>query len=361
MAGERLDFIRVRGYRSIRECRVNLRRVNVLIGPNGAGKSNFISVFSLIQHILTGDLQNTVSRCGSSSLLYNGPKTTPSFEIEASFGNNGYGFELEPTDDGRMMFSKEYFTWNMSTAPFVIGNAHFESKWEEGVHNRTDNYIKPVLAAQSWRVYHFNDTSRSANMKQFHDIHDNAFLHQDAGNIAPFLLRLKEEHKAEYSRIIHTIRMVAPFFDDFVLIPNDTNDRIILRWKKKGYDGVMNSNQLSDGTLRFICLSTLLLQPVAMRPATIILDEPELGLFPQAMVYLVEMIESAGNEGQVVVSTQSADLVDEFSPEDIIVVEDRGNGTEFRRLETNRLKEWLENDYTMGQLWKKNLLSGGYQ
>ena len=121
---------------------------------------------------------------------------------------------------------------------------------------------------------------------------------------------------------------------------------------------VMGPNQLSDGTIRFICLTTLLLQPRKLMPTTIILDEPELGLFPQAMVYLAEMIKSVGIKNQIIVSTQSVDLVDEFTPEDIIIVSDSGNGTSFVKPDAQYLQTWLDDDYTLGTLWKKNLLGG---
>ncbi len=363
MKGKMLKKIEIAGYRSICNAAVDLGNINILIGANGAGKSNFISVFALIQKIISLDLQSTVSKCGATSLLYNGPKETDKISIEASFDDNGYGFSLKLTDDERMFFSDEYYYWDPKDSKRVkssLGTGHFESKWKNGVGNKIDYYVKSVLSAESWRVYHFNDTSRTSFMKRPCDVHNNLFLTQDARNIAPFLLRLKEEYPSDYENIVSTIRMVAPFFKDFVLAPNNNTDEVVLRWMKVGYDDVMGPNQLSDGTLRFICLTTLLLQPDDLRPMTIILDEPELGLFPQAMVYLAEMIRSVGQTSQLIISTQSADLVDEFSPEDIIVVKDNGAGTEFSRLEADKLRSWLEEDYTLGLLWKKNLLTGDY-
>lgn len=360
MIGTMLKRINIAGYRSIRDVSVNLENINILIGPNGAGKSNFISAFALIQKIISLNLQTTISKCGATSLLYNGPKETKKISIEASFENNAYGFSLELTDDERMMFSNEYFCWTSENVKSPVGSGHFESKWKEGVGNKIDYYVKPVLSAESWRVYHFNDTSRTSLMKRPCSVYDNGFLMHDARNIASFLLRLREEYRADYNNIVSTVRMVAPFFEDFVLIPNMNTDEVILRWKKNGYDGIMGPNQLSDGTLRFICLTTLLLQPKDLRPMTIILDEPELGLFPQAMIYLAEMIKSVGETSQLIISTQSVDLVDEFTPGDIIVVRDDGSGTTFSRLDSEKLRSWLDEDYTLGLLWKKNLLTGDY-
>jgi len=359
MIGKMLKRIDIEGYRSIRSAHVDLNKINILIGSNGAGKSNFVSVFALIQKITALELQTTISKCGASALLYNGPKVTKDIVVKASFEDNAYGLSLEPTDDERMMFSEEYFYWSSTNHKSLLGRGHFESRWKEGVGNGIDCYVKPVLSADSWRVYHFHDTSSTSLMKKSFSIHDNGFLMHDARNIAPFLLRLRDDYPQDYRKIVLTIRMVAPFFEDFVLQPN-SNDSVLLRWKKAGYDGTMGPNQLSDGTLRFICLTTLLQQPKDLRPPTIILDEPELGLFPQAMVYLAEMIKSVGKTSQLIISTQSVDLVDEFEPKDIIVVRDDGDGTSFSRLDSDKLKEWLEDDYTLGTLWKKNMLTGDY-
>ena len=83
---------------------------------------------------------------------------------------------------------------------------------------------------------------------------------------------------------MRTIQNIAPFFDDFVLQPNESNrELIVLKWRKKGCEDVFTASQLSDGTIRFICMATLLLQPEELQPATIIIDEPELGLHPYAI------------------------------------------------------------------------------
>ncbi len=346
---DKLTRISIKGFKSIRDCSVELGDMNVLIGPNGAGKSNFLSVFSLIQKILSKELQLTLSRCGVPSLLYNGPKETDHVSITAEFGDKSYGFSLELTDDERMVFTEEYL--RKGTCVHNLGEGHFESK-------TTADMDGSMLCADTWRVYHFHDTSRNAPVKRSCSVHDNLHLRQDAGNLASFLLRLRSEYPSDYARISSTVRMVNPFFEDFVLVPNESTEEVVLRWKKAGTDEIMGPNQFSDGTLRFICLATLLLQPPDMLPKLIIMDEPELGLFPQAMVFLTEMIEMVGRTNQVIVSTQSTDLVDDFSPEDIIIVEDEGDGTVFERPDVESLNAWLDEDYTLGTLWKKNVLRG---
>jgi hypothetical protein len=155
----------------------------------------------------------------------------------------------------------------------------------------------------------------------------------DAGNLAAFLLRLRGESSgAVYQRIVTTIRLLAPFFDDFNLEPAGPNGKdIILNWKEIGSDQVFGPHQLSDGTLRAMCLVTLLLQPEAELPDLIIVDEPELGLHPYALNVIAALFNKASHHTQVLISTQSSSFLDNFEPEDIVVVNREGKESRFIR------------------------------
>jgi len=181
-------------------------------------------------------------------------------------------------------------------------------------------------------------------------------LLSDARNIAAYLFRLKNEFPNEYKRIVETVKFIAPYFKDFYLETN-VNDDIILRWKQYGCDDIFNANQLSDGTLRFICLATLLLQPTQLQPNTIIIDEPELGLHPYAIALLAEMIKAVANTKQVIISTQSVELLNEFAINDVIVVDRDEEGSHFNRYTEEELEHWLD-DYSLGELWKSNIIGG---
>lgn len=352
-----LSHIVIKGYKSIKECNLSLNSINVLIGSNGAGKSNFISSFSLLQNILNKNLQLSVQQSGVNSLFYNGRKVTEEIFFEAHFNNNSYGFYLVPTDDNRIIFKKEFYGYNGYESP--VATAHEESKWENGVTNGIDSYVRPILEKQNWRVYHFHDTSKTAKVKQEHNISNNQALMFDASNLAAFLYRLKNNHGKSYDEIIETIRLIAPYFDDFMLEPQEGNaEQIVLKWHQKGCEDVFNASQLSDGTLRFICLTTLLLQPSELQPATIIVDEPELGLHPYAITMFAEMVKQVAAKKQIIISTQSVELLNEFSVEDVVVVnKDDDGASTFNRLDEDELELWLE-DYSLGDLWKKNVLGG---
>lgn len=360
-----LETISIQGYKSIRELiDFPLTSLNIFIGANGSGKTNFISAFKLINQIVEENLQLFIGQQGgANSLLYFGQKTTESLKIDLKFGNNGYDIVLVPAPGDTLIFaSEEVWFHDKSRYPHPytegFGSGHRETRLNEisrEIQHMTiaDHVLR---ALKSWRVYHFHDTSTGAKVKQSGNINDNATLRSDASNLAAFLYLLRETKEPYYRKIVSTIRLVAPFFDDFNLRPDPLNpERIQLEWQEVGSDTYFNANVLSDGTLRFMCLATLLQQPVL--PSTILIDEPELGLHPYAITTLASLLRSAATETQVIVSTQSVPLVNQFNPEDIIVVDRINQQSTFRHLGEKDLEGWLD-DYGMGDLWEKNLLGG---
>ena len=254
------------------------------------------------------------------------------------------------------MFSRECLWWNVH-GDWRPHSGHFES-YVEAQKRKTSIYEYVVPPIRSWRIYHFHDTSDSAMVKQVHGVNDNEYLRADARNLAAFLFRLKNHHEAHYRRIVKSIQLVAPFFGDFLLRPTvDNKEKIQLEWTESGQDVPFSASALSDGTLRFICLAVVLLQPEPFMPASILIDEPELGLHPYAIAVLGALMKSAVQKHQIIVSTQSVELVNEFEADDLIVVDKEDGASTFKRLDAAALAEW-RNEYSLGDLWKKNLLGG---
>jgi predicted ATPase len=195
-------------------------------------------------------------------------------------------------------------------------------------------------------------------MRQTAKLDDNAYLRPDGANLAAFLYLLKEKHSSEYDLIRATVQLVAPFFDDFLLRPDPLNEETIrLAWKHKSSDQYFNASALSDGSLRFILLAALFLQPQKYLPSIVLVDEPELGLHPYAIGLLASLVRQVSARAQVIVSTQSPLLLDYFEPEEVLVAQRDGGGTILTRLESAPLKDWLS-DYSLGQLWEKNEIGG---
>ena len=358
----RLDRLDIRGFKSIRAFDgFELRDLNVLIGPNGAGKSNFIDLFHMLSRMAEGRLQvYVVQQDGPDALLFGGRRLTERIEARFEFGANAYWFALLPAGR-RLVFGSEYayfFGSDSRTHSHFLGSGHAESNLRNADEAGMDTfapYVRKALAG--WQVYHFHDTSVTAPVRQAHQLRDNLLLKPDAGNLGAFLRRLRERYPDHYRQIVEAVRLAAPFFGDFVY-REDAGDSMELEWfEVNDPDTVLGPRQLSDGTLRFICLSTLLLQPVELQPELILIDEPELGLHPAALALLAEMLQHAGDSRQVIASTQSADLVSELEPEDVVVVDRKEGASTFRRLERDDLKEWLE-EYALGELWKMNIFGG---
>ncbi|PIE80288.1 MAG: chromosome segregation protein SMC [Chloroflexi bacterium] len=358
----------VEGYKSIRMMDLDLRPLNILIGANGVGKSNFISVFKFLYELTNENLQLYTAKSGGvDTFLYFGQQVTDSLSFRVEFVQNEQGLtntyscSLSPSADGVFVFEDESAQFHDRThypKPYVVhlGSGSIETQLNEEANSKLVRYVKKAMA--SWQIYHFHDTSESAKVKQMGDIFDNRFLRQDASNLAAYLYLLRETEVAHYQNIVEVIRMIAPFFNDFALRPSPFNlEKIRLEWREKGTDMILGANALSDGTLRFISLATLLLQPTAKLPTTIILDEPELGLHPYAITILANLLQSAAVRTQVIVSTQSVTLVNQFNPEDIIVVDRKDGQSDFRHLPKDAIDNWLE-DYGLGDLWEKNILGG---
>lgn len=361
----KLSQLTIRGYKSIRELEnFKLTDLNILIGANGAGKSNFISIFKLLETIYQQRLQEyVIDHDGPDAFMHYGRKVTKQINMEFYFDVNGYEFTLQPTLANKIKITNEtlHFTGHISRydrqprypSRHLIQDVGNEAKLKESI-DQYAQYIKPAI--KSWRIYHFHDTSDTAAVKQIHSTSDNLRLKPDAANLAAFLNRLKQKFQQNYSLIVKTIRLVAPFFDDFIF--REGEESIQLEWKERDNpDTPFKAHILSDGTLRFICLATLLLQPKSLMADTILIDEPELGLHPYALSILADLIKVASENTQLIISTQSVELINHFSPNDIIVVDRVNNASTFRRLDETELQDWLE-DYNLGDLWKQNIIGG---
>ena len=341
-----LSQLTIRGFKSIRNLEnFHLNSLNLLIGANGSGKSNFISFFQMLHEMMQKNLQMFIAENGGvNSFLFHGQKITKQIECELFFDIGAYFFTLEPAIDQKFLFNRETIHLNLSSHPSGITRSldipssgytesHLKSQKPGELLGTKEEIAKIIYSSiQNWKVYQFHDTSSTAGMRQPCSIHDNKYFRTDASNLAAYLYLLKKTKPQNYERIRDLIRLAAPFFDDFILEPDafDPN-RIRLEWRETGSDFPFQVYQLSDGTLRFISLTTLLNQPIP--PSTIIIDEPELGLHPYAISLLSEMFKLASEKSQLIVSTQSVTLVNQFEPKNIIVVEREKGESVFKTVE----------------------------
>jgi len=369
----KLKEIHLAGFKSIdgREGQtIPIGDVTVLLGANGSGKSNLVSFFKMLNYITTGALQQYVGKQGVSRLLFYGSKQTESMlftlRFESDTVQETYEMKLSHGLPDRLFISDEKVTYHevspLSPHPqeycFTAGG----SKSGLGRDNRkTSRNLHSFLSGI--RTYQFHDTSDTSKIKDRGYVDDAKYLRSDAGNLAAFLKILSEQEKYQkyYERIVRHIRHVMPQFGDFDLKPVPGNERYVrLNWKdSSGSDYLFDPDQISDGSIRFMALATLLLQPPELLPKFIVLDEPELGLHPAAIAELAGIVRTVAQKTQVLLATQSTRLVDEFSPEDLVIVERNNdkNCSVFKKLNSEQLKDWL-NRYSLSELWEKNVLGG---
>jgi len=358
----RLESLSVKNFKSIRDQTLRLESLNVFIGGNGSGKSNFIEVFRLLREIVNQNLAGyTARKGGADALLHFGRKTSLGMEVRVEFSDtpkvsNAYRVSLTGTNEDQLIIESETAYFH-DKARYKIPYLHPVAQHAPESKLRDDTHISARQILQdleSYWVYHFHDTSDSAPLKATNDIDDNRFLRPQAENLAAFLYWLQEKHPDHMANIRDTIRQIAPFFDRFQLSPLRLNpSKIKLEWLEKGTDSYFNASAMSDGTLRFICLATLLLQPNL--PPLVLLDEPELGLHPAAITLLASLLASAATRTQVIVATQSVTLVNQFEPTQVWTVDRAGHESVFRHLSEAGMAGWLD-DYALGELWEKNVL-----
>ncbi len=368
--GRQVDRVTLRGFKSIKTLEgFPLRGLNILIGANGAGKTNFVDFFRLLRAMADETLQRFVAEHGGAdSLLFMGPKHTRSISACLEFGPFIYEFNLIPTGSAELVFGEQHvhhaggekaggatYSGSKGARESILKELHEKKSAKAWWFDALGMSIYESIA--SWVVYHFHDTSMHAPMRRVCSVRDNEYLRAEGENLAAFLLMLREQHQKIYGRIRDIVQLAAPFLDDFKFRPRPSNvDTVLqLEWTQKGSDYPFLVTQLSDGTLRFIALTTALLQPNP--PSTILLDEPELGLHPYALNLLAALLKEAAANTQVIVSTQSALLLDNFEAEDVVVVEREDGWSTFKRQSSGELEEWLKN-YSLGELWEKNVIGG---
>ena len=362
-----IENVRIRGFRSLANVELEgIPKAAVLIGANGSGKSNFIRFFELLSWMLgSRRLAEFVQRQGGADdQLFGGNHVTPRLEAEVTLGtdmgSNNYRFVLAHAHPDRFIFTEESYRFSRkdygTQAPWQhLTSSHSEANIVEEAQSNTTAWVI-VNLIRNCTVYQFHDTSDKSNFKKRWDVEDHNYLRSDGGNLAAVLHRLELEDIRRFELICEHIGRVLSVFDRFQI--EESYGRVLLSWRAKGTDKTFGPHLTSDGSLRFFTLVTLLNLPPEMLPDVLLLDEPELGLHPAAVSLIGGMIQALAEERQIIVATQSPLLVDEFALDEIFVLNLTDGRTEFGKLSPDDYREWLDDNFTPGELWQKNLLGG---
>jgi predicted ATPase len=372
-----LQSLTLAGFKSIKQTAPPLQfgPLTVMVGANGSGKSNLLSFFELLNALTSGSLRSYVRiQGGPESLLHYGLKHTPqmfaTLEFSTETGVNTYHMTLTAAK-GRvrtLLFTEEsvdYRAHGMTPHmdPMSLGVGHEETGLLDPrmTGNSTVEFFK--MALKGFRLYQFHDTSSEAPLRNYRfEVHKAIPFHGNGGNLPAVLFHMSTHFPESYHLLLKTIQLVSPFLKQFSFEREKGSAQepdVILSWISEGQDYQMGMHQLSDGTLRFIALATLLLLPEGMMPkGAVLIDEPELGLHPKAIAVLAGLIRTASHRVQIICTTQSAELLSEFAPEEVLVADRSAGASVFKRVDTENLKVWLEDEFTLGDIWKKNLIGG---
>jgi len=360
--------IRLQGLLSFEDMELELRNLNVLIGPNGSGKSNLIEALSLLQALPT-DIGEPIRRGGGIGewIRKCGTPRTAQIAVELADPDNapviGLSYDVEIKDSaGRYFFLHESLgTLSADQTDYsrmlldISADAAQSALQSPGGLPELDAMKRLAKLFREIRLYRQWSFGGNAAPRQHQPADYNpGFLMEGAENLALVInefdnMRIKDDVEAEFRRFYNLCeRLSVSIF----------GNRIMLNMHEEGLTQPIPATRWSDGMIRYLCLLAILCHPKP--PGLICIDEPDLGFHPDILPNLARLIKSASERTQIIITTHSAELVDQFTdePESIVVCErDFDGATQMKRQDPKRLKKWLE-DYSLGDLWRRGEIGG---
>lgn len=386
----------VEGFRSLKDVTVKLKPLNILIGPNAGGKSNFISAMELFHDAVSGNLNDSIIKKhgGMIPILWNNETNDIKFtsitrtyrrakisksnkkfirhdyEVEYLFrirqiGNSGnYIIKEEKlsssdiSDILRNLLKREIFSRVQFFEDGVILLEPLETAISQLSSDKKGGFSDEfVFFCEGWKFYYDMKSGSDSECRKSTVARSEKQLEANGDNLIAVLHTLYTGNKTFRKQLNETL--AAAFEGDFdeLTFPPAEDGRVYMRWRAKSLKRELSPADLSDGTIRFLMLAAILLNPDP--PPLVCIDEPELGLHPSMLHIIAEMMKDATNRTQLVVSTHSPQLVSEFTddPESVLVVEKKDGATTMERLEKKKLAKWLK-EYTLGRLWLDGEIGG---
>lgn len=387
-------------YKSAKDISIPLKPLNVLIGPNGCGKSNFIDMFSLLTAGAKGELEDAVNRRGGfDSVFFKGKtrsKTTFGFKLHfplmslmfAPPGSYLISFDIflsNPWDVLAVEYERaiiiqddkeiKLMERNVNECLFLDESSTPLAELTEKdlqiktIDNRCEFAISQIKDKTSYQIpYSINeylgkiavypplDVSPDAVIRRPQLVRSGTRLVPSGANLFSVLYSIQQNHPDIWEEIIEILRSVYNDFSRITFPAEGGDGKIILRWWEKPFKEFgFSPSYLSDGTIRLLFLLALLKSPAP--PPLICIDEPTVGLHPDWIKLVGELLEEASTRTQLIVATHSAELVSKLKPENVLICEKEDGGTVMERLDEKELSKWLE-EYSLGDLWLSGHFGG---
>ena len=385
-----IQTLKITGYRSIRNAEFELGPLTVLIGPNAGGKTNLIDALQLLSEAAQEKLESGILRRGGlPSLAFGGAAERIAWEIgftddEPFVEENGVVYRLVLAPSGNLaVVAREEVVARPGTPPgmIVVNRTRSQATFHSRVSRSNEQPEIPISGGElaiaqvrdadsyptphklrghlsSWAFYHEFDSGEDAPIRQAQLTSPGVRLLPDGANLSPVLHQMRESraYKDTFREVIDSLTLLYPDFDGLTFPAESGQGKIILTWQDKSFKSFdFSAFFLSDGTLRLLCLLTVLLSPDP--PPLICIDEPEIGLHPAAMKLIADLLQDAAARTQILVATHSPQLISYLNPDTVAVVEKQEGATVVSRLDGEALRDWLR-DFSLGELFMMGRLGG---
>jgi predicted ATPase len=360
-----------------------LRRLNVLVGANGIGKSSILDIFDLLASSAGGSLESTISDLGGITSLLTADGNTnriglqlrtnqeaaPKLSYDVNLVGQGYGYVISDEvlgtyDEPSTQRSVAY----IETAGPRIGYYHdgkviapnWDYKLQETALSQVPKMYQEAerfrrLLADVSEIYHSLDVSARAPVRLPQTLSPAQTPGRDGEELVSCLYTISQTEPDRFEAIEDALRAAFPSFES-LKFPLVAAGRAVLEWRERDFTRAFAANELSEGTLRFLWLATLLQSPGL--PKVTLIDEPEVSLHPEMLRLLADLMREASERTQLIVATHSDRFVRFLNPEELIICDrDEMGGMTAMWADALDLKGWME-DYTLDQLWSKGILGG---
>jgi predicted ATPase len=371
----RFTALEIHGFRRLNDVRLDLRPLTVMIGANGAGKTSFLDVLSLLANSAQGKLRESISDMAglSSVLTYD---RADDLSLKISMGVPGeddliYHLRLRPRGQGYAIEDELLSQTRRPLLPiiYVISRSsviieYYDAdagrmvrpNWDHNpfetslsqvpkLYREPEDFRKGLASSTS---YHVLNVDPRSPVRLPQAMQPAMLPGRNGEDLVSCLFNLRETERDRFEAIEDVLRAAFPAFDrlDFPPVAAGT---LALAWREKGFSKPLYMHQLSEGTLRFLWLATLLASPGLT--ALTLLDEPEVSLHPELLSLLTDLFREASRRTQLVVATHSDRLIRFLKPEEVVVFDSDENGmSTLTRADKLDLDEWLK-DYSLDELW----------